>query len=609
SRRFRAVWYEIHKWLAGSAVSNKVYCWPCLLQSTKHTAWSCEGYSNWKNLSQSTTIHSSSSEHVHNELALKQLENESVGIDRLLDEQSRLAVTEHNEKVRKNREVLKRLIDITMVLSKQEQAFCGYDESEDSLNKGNYPELFEYFFKHEPELKSHWQKNAVVFSGLSKTIQNDLIECMAEGLASFIDSEIMETPFFVCELDEATDVTQRSQLSMVLRYIDFAHKLNLVLQQGAQCIKETHTFFATLEGLSAFFSRSIKRTHLMDENTSSVERSFSCLKHIKTYLRRAVGPTCLSALSLNFILRKDSNERNNFRWADLLLPSAWMVLKPHSTKLVQNVGACHRDGRSGRRQNQERFDSVRGDRRNVRQRKEVRESAKEQTQHSIRGDQEEAPSTSGHDEKEDFSAVVVFIVSFYEFTLEARNGTVLLVTLLAAQAHHLSKSGLVNKLYFTVFFVCLNSPAAASACTPPPPSPGTRYVLTRPMSGSHPCIACNASIPQEDNHSLCMRCLGVPHATMALEREWTCSVCEALQSGLKEVQLERAKRASSASSTAGSPGDMNAPDDVFQAPLSGFPNAQAARSRSASPQARPAKRSKRHYGPQGPDDPGPGALG
>ncbi|MBN3277282.1 ZMYM1 protein, partial [Polyodon spathula] len=181
--------------------------------------------------------------------------------------------------------------------------------------------------------------NAAV-SGLSKTIQNDLIECAAEDLASFIDSEIMESPFFTCKLDEATDITQCSQLSMVLCYVDgqgcvqecftgfkdmstghnaasqkalvdreleryqykdklvsqsydgaalmagelrglqvlvkkdtpqalfvhcFAHRLNLVLQQGAQCIKETHTFFPTLEGLSAFFSWSSKRTHLMDE--------------------------------------------------------------------------------------------------------------------------------------------------------------------------------------------------------------------------------------------------------------------------------------------------------------------------------------------------------
>ena len=44
----------------------------------------------------------------------------------------------------------------------------------------------------------------------------------------------------------------------------YAHKLNLVLLQSAKCMHECKTFFKTLEGLSAFFSKSTKRTHLLD---------------------------------------------------------------------------------------------------------------------------------------------------------------------------------------------------------------------------------------------------------------------------------------------------------------------------------------------------------
>ncbi|MGH0161616.1 UNVERIFIED_CONTAM: hypothetical protein FKN15_041433 [Acipenser sinensis] len=53
---------------------------------------------------------------------------------------------------------------------------------------------------------------------------------------------------------------------------------------------------------------------------------------------------------------------------------------------------------------------------------------------------------------------------------------------------------------------------------------------TRPMSGKsgfHPCSACNANIPQEDKHTLYVRCLGVQHATLALEMEAACDICEA----------------------------------------------------------------------------------
>ena len=43
----------------------------------------------------------------------------------------------------------------------------------------------------------------------------------------------------------------------------YAHKLNLVLLHSAKCMPECKEFFKTLEGLSAFFSKSTKRTYLL----------------------------------------------------------------------------------------------------------------------------------------------------------------------------------------------------------------------------------------------------------------------------------------------------------------------------------------------------------
>ena len=44
----------------------------------------------------------------------------------------------------------------------------------------------------------------------------------------------------------------------------YPHKLNLVLLHSAKCIPECKAFFKTLEGLTAFFSKSTKRTYLLD---------------------------------------------------------------------------------------------------------------------------------------------------------------------------------------------------------------------------------------------------------------------------------------------------------------------------------------------------------
>ncbi|MGH0185487.1 UNVERIFIED_CONTAM: hypothetical protein FKN15_018122 [Acipenser sinensis] len=155
---------------------------------------------------------------------------------------------------------------------------------------------------------------------------------------------------------------------------------------------------------------------------------------------------------------------------------------------------------------------------------------------------------------------------------------------------------------------------------------------TRPMSGKsgfHRCTACNANILQEDKHTLCAWCLGVQYATLALERDvacsiceafqpWVkeacleratnqyatlalerdvaCSICEAFQPRVKEACLERATKASSASSMTGQSVALGAPEpllhDLSQDPLLGIPDAQAARICSPSPQVRRVKCSK-----------------
>ncbi|MGH0119242.1 UNVERIFIED_CONTAM: hypothetical protein FKN15_029611 [Acipenser sinensis] len=66
-------------------------------------------------------------------------------------------------------------------------------------------------------------------------------------------------------------------------------------------------------------------------------------------------------------------------------------------------------------------------------------------------------------------------------------------------------------------------------------------------------------------------CLGVPHATMALERDVACSASKALQSRLKEARLERARIESSTSSTVGPSVALDAPDVLSQDSLPGMP--------------------------------------
>jgi hypothetical protein len=65
----------------------------------------------------------------------------------------------------------------------------------------------------------NFQCSSSVFSGTSKTIQNDSINSMAFVVINKIHKEISESPFFSWQFGETTDTTCHSQLSVIFRYV------------------------------------------------------------------------------------------------------------------------------------------------------------------------------------------------------------------------------------------------------------------------------------------------------------------------------------------------------------------------------------------------------
>ena len=84
------------------------------------------GYCDMKNFQRSLSKQERSTTHIQSQIALK-----IFGITRIdlaLDEQWKLNISIHNAKVKKNREILKDLINATCFLAKQQLAFPGNDE-------------------------------------------------------------------------------------------------------------------------------------------------------------------------------------------------------------------------------------------------------------------------------------------------------------------------------------------------------------------------------------------------------------------------------------------------------------------------------------------------
>ncbi|XP_073337216.1 zinc finger MYM-type protein 1-like [Pagrus major] len=263
-----------------------------------------------------------------------------INISSQLDEGYRIGIRKHNEEVDKNRHILSKIIDCVKFCGAFELALRGHDESEGSENPGVFRGLVDFVASLDTVLHEHLQ-TATVFKGTSKTVQNELLDCMLSVLRECIVGEIRSADFVSIQADETMDISTQCQLVLVTRYIDkahdvqerffefiplqratadsiatalldrlssilpddqksklisqaydgasvmrgatggvqkkvqdvyvnahyvhcYAHQLNLIMQQVTSHIPKVSNFFSDLAGFSGFFSRSPKRTSVLD---------------------------------------------------------------------------------------------------------------------------------------------------------------------------------------------------------------------------------------------------------------------------------------------------------------------------------------------------------
>lgn len=70
------------------------------------------------------------------------------------------------------------------------------------------------------KIQDHIRKIGSVFTGLSKTLQNDLIEWIANYVSKNINYEIKDCMFFSVQADDTTDITEKSQCAISVRYVN-----------------------------------------------------------------------------------------------------------------------------------------------------------------------------------------------------------------------------------------------------------------------------------------------------------------------------------------------------------------------------------------------------
>lgn len=94
----------------------------------------------------------------------------------------------------------------------------GHDESVGSVNPGVFRGLIDFASKLDSDLKTHIE-NSTVFKGYSKTIQNDILSSVLKVYRDRVILEISKAPFVAVMADDTTDVSEVTQMVIVVRYL------------------------------------------------------------------------------------------------------------------------------------------------------------------------------------------------------------------------------------------------------------------------------------------------------------------------------------------------------------------------------------------------------
>ncbi|KAK1885167.1 Zinc finger MYM-type protein 1, partial [Dissostichus eleginoides] len=115
--------------------------------------WATSGFIDLANLSRAIERHGKSKNHIDCAVKLKLFGR--VRIDEALDLARTISTKKHNEQVKKNRDILRKLIIAALYLARQEQAFRGHNEAAGSSNRGNFVELVRAFAEFDTALAEH----------------------------------------------------------------------------------------------------------------------------------------------------------------------------------------------------------------------------------------------------------------------------------------------------------------------------------------------------------------------------------------------------------------------------------------------------------------------
>jgi hypothetical protein len=121
-----------------SQVRNKLFCWYCVLFSVNKNPYNSVGYDNLKEIHRALVKHEISKEHIHSAIKFKLFGKQN--IVNAIDSGHKEYIKKYNEKVRENREMVKRLINMTI--------FCLHKNWHSGVMMNQYIQIIKVILKN-----------------------------------------------------------------------------------------------------------------------------------------------------------------------------------------------------------------------------------------------------------------------------------------------------------------------------------------------------------------------------------------------------------------------------------------------------------------------------
>ena len=129
------------------------------------------------------------------------------------------------QQINRNREILKSLFKTIIFCGKNNIALGGTrdDDPRNPSLSGNFQTLLEFRIDSGDQTLKHHQETAPRNSTyISKTIQNEMITTVGALIVNNLSQEIRDSKYFSIMSDEAADISNKENLSVVIRFLDSA---------------------------------------------------------------------------------------------------------------------------------------------------------------------------------------------------------------------------------------------------------------------------------------------------------------------------------------------------------------------------------------------------